>query len=211
MSKIDQQVLGLAGVFQACAMVEKLAKTGICPQAPYRCSIESLFVQNPSDTLAVYGSLEGLRYGLEVLSGLLHDHKHSRPNDCLKYALGVMHLQKKLSKQTDMLNVIGDRVSQAAQQANHFEATHDNVIGNIADIYADTISTFRYRIQVSGDANILQQQRVANQIRALLLAAIRSATLWRQLGGKRIHLVLSRARLLESAEGLHKKAVKESQ
>ncbi len=210
MSKTEQQVLALAGMFQACGLVEKLAKTGICPQQPYRCSIESLFIQSPEDTLAVYGSVQQLQFGLELLGVLLQDHKNSQKNDCLKYALGVMHLQKKLSKKASMLNTIGERVSLAAEQAKHFESTHENVIGNIADIYSDTISTFRYRVQVSGDFNLLQQKRVANQIRALLLAAIRSATLWRQLGGSRLQLVLSRAKLLDATERLHKQALKES-
>ena len=206
----EQQVMALAGLFQACAMVEKLAKTGVCPQVPYRASVESLFVQNPKDTLEVYGSLQGIQLGFEALSELLHDHKSTQLNDCLKYSLGVLHLQKKLAKQRDMLDIIGNRVAQAASQAGHFESVHENVIGNIADIYSDTISTFRYRVQVSGDFNLLQQKRVANQIRALLLAAIRSATLWRQLGGSRLQLVLSRAKLLESTENLHKQALKEA-
>jgi len=206
----EQQVMALAGLFQACAMVEKLAKTGVCPQLPYRASVESLFVQNPKDTLQVYGSLPGLLLGFEALSELLHDHKSTQLNDCLKYSMGVLHLQKKLAKQRDMLDIIGSRVAQAASQAGHFESLHENVIGNIADIYTDTISTFRFRIQVNGDANLLQQKRVANQIRALLLSAIRSATLWRQLGGNRLHLVMSRKRLLDSAEKLKHLALKES-
>lgn len=206
----DEQVMALAGLFQACAMVEKLAKNGVCPQAPYRASVESLFIQHPKNTLEVYGSLQGLLLGFEALSELLHDHKSTKLNDCLKYSLGVLHLQKKLAKQKDMLNIIGNRVTQAAAQAKHFESVHENVIGNIADIYSDTISTFRFRIQVNGDANLLQQKRVANQIRALLLSAIRSATLWRQLGGNRLHLIMSRRRLLESAERLKQQALKES-
>ncbi len=210
MNSTEQQVLALAGIFQACAMVEKLAKSGICPQGAYRCSIESLFIQNPEDTLSVYGSLGGLHFGLELLTEMLHDHRNTKQNDALKYALGIMHLQKKLSKNRDMLNVMGTRIEQAADKAKHFESLHENVIGNIADIYSDTISTFRYRIQVNGDFNLLQQQRVANQIRALLLAAIRSAMLWRQLGGNRFQLVSSRARLLAAAEDLHLKARKES-
>jgi high frequency lysogenization protein len=210
MDNTEQQVLALAGLFQACAMVEKLAKTGICPQAAYRCSSESLFVQCPEDTLSVYGSLGGLQFGLELLTEMLHDHRHTKQADALRYALGIMHLQKKLSKKPDMLNIMGARIEQASDKAKHFESLHENVIGNIADIYSDTISTFRYRIQVNGDVNLLQQQRVANQIRALLLAAVRSAMLWRQLGGNRFHLVSGRTRLLAGAEALHLKARKES-
>lgn len=43
----------------------------------------------------------------------------------------------------------------------------------------------------------LQQPNNAAKIRALLLAGIRSARLWRQLGGHRWQLVFSRSKLLK--------------
>lgn len=53
-----------------------------------------------------------------------------------------------------------------------------------------------------GDYNYLQQARIANQIRALLLAAIRSATLWRQVGGSRWQLLLQRKILTHEVDRL---------
>ncbi|MCY1460592.1 High frequency lysogenization protein HflD [compost metagenome] len=63
-------------------------------------------------------------------------------------------------------------------------------------LYQDTLSTLRQRIQVHGDMRQLQQPSNASKIRALLLAGIRSARLWRQLGGHRWQLVFSRRKLL---------------
>src|SRR5690606_20874528 len=163
------------------------AKTGYVPTDAYRCSIESLFELNPSNTMAVYGdNIANLHFGLTLLRDILQQtgigqqkqHGHA---DALRYSLGLLHLQKKLTGRKDMLGVIGSRLKQAAQQAEHFSSTHDNVLANIGGLYTETISTFRFRIQVTGDYNYLQQQRIAHQVRALLLAGIRSATLWRQL------------------------------
>lgn len=192
MSKNLQDItLALAGVVQATVLVSQVAKTGIAQQDAYKCSIESLFDLNPANTLAVYGgNAQNLRVGLEALRDMLSgNHKHQ---EAMRYALGALHLQKKLAGRRDMMNTIGSRVSQAATQAEHFSSTHDNVIGNLGQIYSETISTFRFRIQVTGDYNYLQQPRIASQIRALLLAAIRSAMLWRQLGGNRWQLLLQR-------------------
>jgi high frequency lysogenization protein len=50
---------------------------------------------------------------------------------------------------------------------------------------------------VHGDMRFLQQPSNAAKIRALLLAGIRSARLWRQLGGHRWQLVFSRGKLLK--------------
>ncbi len=202
MSKnLRETTLALAGVVQAALLVEQVAKTGYVQTDAYKCSIDSLLDLNPSSTLAVYGGdVQNLRSGLEGLRDMLAgQHKHQ---EALRYALGALHLQKKLAGRKDMLNVVASRINQANNQAEHFSSTHENVIANLANLYSETISTFRFRIQVMGDYNYLQQTRIANQIRALLLAAIRSAMLWRQLGGSRLQLLLKRKAILHCVEEL---------
>jgi high frequency lysogenization protein len=201
-NKWDNISIALAGIFQATGLVEQLAKTGQVPTDPYRISIESLLVMNPANTLDVYGgSVANLRQGLERLRDVLQNGQAAHA-DALRYSLGALHLQKKLSANTAMLKEVGTRLQQAAHQAEHFSSTHENVIANIGGLYTDTISTFRFRIQVSGDYNYLQQQRIAHQVRALLFAGIRSAILWRQVGGNRWQLLLGRKKILGSVENL---------
>jgi high frequency lysogenization protein len=197
--------IALAGLFQATGLVEQLAKTGYVPSDAYRTSIESLFELNPENTLAVYGNnIANLHFGLSLLRDILQPGKEGqqRHADALRYSLGILHLQKKLSGRKDMLGVIGSRLKTAAQQAEHFSSTHDNVIANLGGLYTETISTFRFRIQVSGDYNYLQQQRIAHQVRALLLSGIRAATLWRQLGGNRWQLLFNRKKVAECVDEL---------
>ena len=95
-----------------------------------------------------------------------------------------------------MLNQIGERLEQASRQAEHFSTSHTNVIANLAQVYQDSISTFRHRIQVNGYADYLQQESIAQRIRCLLFAGIRAAMLWHQLGGRRRHLILNRKDIL---------------
>lgn len=195
--------IALAGVFQAAALVEQLAKTGYIPSDPQTASVNSLFQQNPESTLSVYGGeIKGVELGLKVMSDLLHHHQNRDYPDTLRYVLGILHLQKKMMARQDMLQLISSRLEQSARQADHFGSTHENVLSNIGGLYSDTISTFKFRIQVTGDFSYLQQTRVANQIRALLFAGIRSATLWRQLGGKRLHVIFSRKKLSNAADEL---------
>ncbi|MDF9756244.1 CII-binding regulator of phage lambda lysogenization HflD [Pseudomonas hunanensis] len=73
-------------------------------------------------------------------------------------------------------------------------------------MYQDTLSTLRQRIQVHGDMRFLQQASNASKIRALLLAGIRAARLWRQLGGHRWQLVFSRRKLLNELYGMMRTA-----
>lgn len=197
-------VVALAGIFQACKTVEQLAKTGYLKTAAFETAIRSLFETNPVSAEAVFGDIPNLEEGFEVLKDVLQNHRDLRNRDLLRYSLGVLHLQKILARRSDVLYIIGNRLQKAQEQSTHFGLTHDNVVANIAEIYTDTISKFNYRIQVTGELNYLQQQRVANQVRVLLFGAIRAATLWRQVGGSRWQFLVYRAKLADKAEELFK-------
>lgn len=203
--------IALAGIMQAVTQVERIAKTGYLDTKEFETAVKSLFVANPNTALEVYdNNVVNLQHGLEALEGLLANYRQVANSDLFRYALGVMHIQKKLKNKTNILSIIAERLQRADIQTQHFGSTHDNVIRNIADTYSDTISKFQYRIQVSGDYNYLQQDRVANQIRALLLAAIRAATLWRQLGGSRWQFLWHRDAIMQACHELIKEA-KEAQ
>ncbi len=198
-SKPDHdQVIALAGVFQACQLVETLAKTGSVPSDRFSVCIDSLFQQNPENTEAVFGNLSNLQLGIESMQELITLQSRNHQPDTLRYVVGVIYLANKLRGKKTMLNVIGERLQQAGRQAEHFGASsHSNVIANLAQVYQDTISTFRYRIQVNGYAGYLQQEAIAQRVRCLLFAGIRAAVLWHQLGGRRRHLIFNRQQLLQ--------------
>lgn len=195
--KTDHQALALAGMFAAATLVEQLASRGNRDKPTYETLLESLFVQNPRQPEDVYSG--SLRLGLEELTAFLSNNRRKHSH-AYRYVHGLLYLQKKLSKSPEMLHTIGQRLQQAQQQKLHFGIDHDNLAANLAGIYSDTLSSFSFRIQVMGEMTYLQQTRIANQIRALLLAGIRAATLWRQLGGNRWQLLFARQKLLASAE-----------
>ncbi|MDP3815302.1 high frequency lysogenization protein HflD [Pseudomonas sp.] len=198
MSPIQEQLVALGAVFEAAVLVDKLARTGQVAEPAVACMINSLLVRDPQNTLEVYGGNDlNLRDGYRGLVSALERDPTSLQRDPLRYTLALLSLERQLNKRDDMLQVMGSRLDQVQQQVEHFGPTHDNVIANCGSLYQDTISTFRQRIQVQGDARHLQQANNAAKIRALLLAGIRSARLWRQLGGHRWQLVFSRSKLLK--------------
>ena len=205
------QAIALAGVFQACQLVDNLARTGSIPSEQLSIEINSLLEQNPASTEAVFNygehnAASNLSTGIETIQQLFRDKTKSRRPDTLRYVLGVMHLQRKVAKNPAMLEQIGQGIERAKTQSEHFSLSHENVIANIADVYQNTISTQRYRIQVSGQAGHLQQTSVANRVRCLLFAAIRSAILWHQLGGRRWHFLVFRSHILKHLETLSQEA-----
>ena len=70
----------------------------------------------------------------------------------------------------------------------------------LGTLYADTISQLRPRIMVQGNPHYLGQAGVVSEIRALLLAAVRSALLWRQVGGSQWQFLLGRRAMLEAVQ-----------
>lgn len=98
--------------------------------------------------------------------------------------------------------VLGSRLKKTMGNLDHFELTHERIIASLAHIYEDTLSTFRYRIQVTGNRLYLENPTNVNRIRALLLSGVRSAMLWRQVGGKRWHLLTQRKALLTATNSL---------
>lgn len=202
MDKWQNLVIALAGITQAVDLMDKLAKTGYLNSADFETCVNSLFEQNPASTEAVFGSANNLSRGYEVLIELLQRNKGAPQTALIGYCLGALHLQRRLARNRTMLSQVGERINKSRHQVQHFGVTHENVVAGLASIYSDTISTFPFRVQVVGEAQYLQQSRVANQVRVLLLCAIRAATLWRQLGGTRWHFLLRRGQLIEAAEKL---------
>ncbi|MDI9245696.1 high frequency lysogenization protein HflD [Marinobacter sp. CHS3-4] len=204
---LEDQTLALAGVFQASALVQQIAHTGHCADSSLETCIRSLFATDPATTLDVYGGeLKDLREGLSTLAGVLSKQTRQQDIEVLRYALNLLNLEAKLRKDKDMLDVIGSRIDQARHTASHFGYTHPNLIANLGSVYTDTISTFRLRIQVSGQPTILQREENAAKVRALLLAGIRSAVLWHQTGGRRWQLIFNRRKVINLAQQLAEKA-----
>ena len=198
MTPIQEQLIALAGVFQAAVLVDRIAKTGQSSEAALGCMLGSLLVQDPKDTLDVYGGDDlNLREGYRALASALERDPSTLQREPLRYALSMLGLERQLAKREDMLEVVGKRLPQIQSQVEHFGIAHENVIAACGALYQDTLSTLRQRIQVHGDMRNLQQPNNASKIRALLLTGFRSARLWRQVGGHRWQLVVSRRKLLK--------------
>ena len=194
----SEQAVALAAVFHACELVSQLANTGEASSDEMSLCMSALLNQNPDSLSQIYGPVSGLKLGMDSMERLFSDGSEETTKDSgeiLRYVVSILYLARKLSSDKGMLDKIATGIENAERQSQHFSITHDNVYANIASLYQDTVSTLRLRIQVSGSSGYLQQPAVAQRIRSLLFSAIRSAFLWQQLGGKRIHLAFYRKQL----------------
>jgi len=204
MNKTQQQAIALAGLFQSMHAVEDISQKGMVDSSLVETAINSLFIINPESTLEVYGDVSKIKNGLTQITSLLGQNTTNKQMNAVRYALAIIHLEHKLSKQSSMLETLSKRLERAQNQAQHFGLLHENVISSIADIYSDTISTFKLRVQISGQERFLTIDHNAAKIRCLLLAGIRAAMLWRQLGGHRWHFIFKRQSILKQSKYLLK-------
>lgn len=188
----QQQVIALAAVCQAAKLVHQLASDGNIPTETTEPLLESIFCLSPNHFSDVYGDPKRLRIGLLVLQDMLDQSTEHASAEVTRYALGMLHLDKRLQKQPDMLDDLKSGIDTASRQMQHFGLAHANTSAALADVYKNTLSQLSFRIHVTGNPAYLQNASTANNIRTLLLAGIRGARLWRQSGGRRWHLLFYR-------------------
>lgn len=208
--QIDQ-VLALASVFQAAALVQEVARTGTADVEAFGTSLYSVLQLDAENTESVFGRWEGLTRGLQMLCQQMQQRIQPLDREVTRYVISLLSLERKLLKRPDLLEFIQTGVKSASAQAAFFSPTHENVIAGLADLYTRTLSTLRPRLRVTGEPRHLQNRENVNKIRALLLAGVRGAVLWRQLGGTRWRLLLWRGKpLFRTAETLLASAQQES-
>lgn len=197
MTPLQEQITALGGVFQAAALVDKLAHSGQVSDAALAYMLKTLLVRNPETTLDVYGGDDlGLRDGYKLLLAVLERETSNLPRESLRYVVSMLSLERQFSRRDDLLEIAALRIPKIEQQVELYGMSSDTIASSFGSLYQDTISTFKQRIQVHGDMRFLQQEATAAKVRALLFAGIRSARLWRQLGGRRWHLLTKRGSML---------------
>jgi len=196
----EDRTLALAGVFQAVQLVKQIAHQGSAPVDNFEASLGSIFNTQPATTAAVYGGVRSVTDGIKLLRIHMGGTDQVRDLEITRYVVAILYLERQLAKRPSMLQQIGDGIEKARAQSQHFSKTHSNVIASLAGLYSDTISTLTPRIIVSGEQGYLSNTENANKVRALLLAAIRSAVLWRQCGGGRLQLIFGRNKMIREAE-----------
>ncbi|NQX88861.1 MAG: high frequency lysogenization protein HflD [Halioglobus sp.] len=202
MSNLEQQVVALAGVAQAARLVDQVSKTGSYPIEFLEPSIHSLFIFELDSASDLYNGVAGVKLGLHNLSNLLADKNAKENQDLVRYMFSLLYLERKFASDSEMMSIVRARLEHTGFRAEHFSDSVRELCHGISGIYQDTLSHLRFRIRVTGSAQLLQDSGNADVIRAVLLAGIRAAFLWRQLGGRRWSLLLRRKKLLTTAQNL---------
>jgi len=199
---MKERTMALAGIFQATELVRQAANHGTWSGYAADTCLNSLLAIEAESVEEIYGNSECLRQGVETLVSILQgDRRHM---ESLGYAVSIMQLENNFRKKTELQSMIGSELRTIASINEELEEHEikDLQAKQIAKLYTRTISTLTPRIVINGRPQHLQMDRTVNWIRTLLFAGLRSAVLWRQLGGGRFSLLFGRKKMLEQAQTL---------
>ena len=188
----DYRALALAGVTQAALLVHQAAHGRSVPEDAYRALLLTVPTRHAGDVSEILPEPEAYQLGITTAIGALTG--KSRTPEVLRYTLQLIELAR-------MLGGVPQVVEKLGRLLDDVDATEPDE-NQLSRIYQQTISTLGKRIQVTGDPQVLRQEHVADRIRALLLAGVRLAWLWSQLGGRRWHLILRRNAVLVGLRAL---------
>ena len=188
--------LSLAGICQSAQLVHQLSHTGNYDNKAFKVCIDSILNLSPKTVLSVYGNNEkNLNLGFNTLFSILNiTNKNAISVYLIKYILGIMVLERKLTKNMISLKQLSNRLRVVKKNSILYIKKYDNLIDDLSNIYLDIISNLGSRIKIVGTASVLNKIEVQNKLRSILLAGIRSAVLWRQVGGSRLQLIFFRNR-----------------
>jgi len=200
MSKETDRVLALAGLLQSCLQVRQLASQGDWDEPAAAACIHSLFQLDADSVADVYEGHQGLRTGLTHLKKLLQRNVGRADLEISRYALSLLHLERKLTRNSMMLDKVRQGLYEIRNEFDIRDIGNTTMLSRIADLYVSTISTIPPKIQVEGEREYLTQLNNTWRIRTMLFCGMRSAVLWRQLGGSRWGLFFGRRRILRAID-----------
>ena len=193
------QTIALAAIWQSALLIQQVAKGKMTDADSMLCLFKGIMATNPSTVFDVYHSLNDIAEGNKVMVHQLSGQTTAKDVEITRYVAGIMSLSKKLLKNNRALGRLKSGLEDIERRLEHFDLLSSSIIQNFADNYSEAVSPIGQKIQVIGNPDILRQPDIQAKVRAMLLAGIRAAILWRQMGGKRRQFLFNRKQILQDA------------
>lgn len=181
MSAFEDRLLAFAGMTQSLAQVRRLADTGQADGVHLQPLVESVFRIDAETPAAVYGGAAAVAPGLRILRA--HFSNQARDPMLPKLALALLQVERHFVADDAAVRGVRNRIESLAPLAGSNGPLDREVLAGLARAYVEFVSPLRPRIMVQGNPHYLAQADLVGEVRAALLAGLRSAVLWRQLEG----------------------------
>jgi high frequency lysogenization protein len=194
----QERAIALAALSQITYCIQRITYDGIIEDQLIAPCLYSLLQVDADNVESIYDLPGSVTTGAQkILKKSPHDHQTW---ERFRYIELLMRYEKKLHQQQHqaLLTKLRQQMLTLIAQCEHEDSTDSYPVAQFASIYIETIGQIKPRILIHGQKVHLQDHHFQCYIRALLLAGIRAAMLWHQLGGSR-WLILWRYRSLVAA------------
>ena len=198
---MKDRIIALAGLLQAIEQVQLMANQGQAQTDPLQTCIGSLFAFDAADCESVFGNRHQLKPGLKRLLRQLEGGT-GRDDSMTRIALNMLHLERQFNRRPEVMAAVHAELEQIGNGLGDKALAHPDVLAGLGRLYAEKVSPLGPKIMVQGNPVYLAQSQVVAEVRAALLAGLRAAVLWRQMGGSYWDFFLSRGRMAQAARDL---------
>ncbi|XOV79681.1 MAG: lysogenization protein HflD [Aestuariibacter sp.] len=192
----DSQLISLAGIMQAAALIDLVAFNHAYPEDCFDACLSSVLNTHPAHTLDTFGGRESnLRLGYRTLFTQFSNEVKLRNVNVSRYLQNFIQAEKALRKKEAQNAELSKALGRIASQRQFSEIQSTQLITNMATVYDLHITQIKSPVIVDGPKEVLKRDYIRNKIKALSLAGLRACVLWRQVGGRQIHFVTGRRKI----------------
>jgi len=132
---LPSRVVAFAAMTQAAYLVDKIATTGLCPNVEaFEASLKSIMAIDSHSPIDTFGGYDSLTLGFKTMIDQLDNPNNTRNMQVTKYVVGMVALEKKLTRNGAALNLLGERINQVNRQLAHFEISDESVLANLGTV-----------------------------------------------------------------------------
>ena len=202
-SKQQDKTLALAGIFQAANLVDSLSTIGQVPEESFAESINSIFQTNPRSVSDVYDAEYQAELGICALQVALSKPRDKSAARWLAYSKALIRIERVISRHQALHALIKTRIQHHKRHLEFFDsATNHSVISKLGSLYVDTAGNSKHRVIIRGRPSLLMSPAQKEKLCAVLFAGVRSAHLWRELGGSEWELMFRKKHILNTANSM---------
>lgn len=218
----SQQIAALAMLLYGCQQVHELAQGAPAAPQVLHGYVQPSLIMDPPRFIDLISSMRTLDAALLVLINLLEGKRPTASaqekkenltaperaglKQVIVYAHGALKLRQDLLKDQKKLTTLENRLPIISRfqelQPPEPDELNQPVVSKLAALYLDLFGKMDFRIIVQGTPGALRDSIKVEQIRCLLLGAVRFAVLWHQVGGRKWHFIFGRGKILREAKQL---------
>ena len=156
--------------------------------------LHTIINNNIQSTAELYQKVD-LKEGFELFLNQL-DYHTVKNNFIIRYLFGILSLERKLMTNDVAIQQLMQHIEQFNHKLQYHDILDESMITSLASVYVDIVSPLSNKIHIVGEPDLIKIPYNQKLIRALLLCAVRSAVLWRQIGGRKRHFLFCRKKII---------------